>query len=186
MKRPIAAAACSLLAMCLPSLSAAAIVHSDYVLVAGNTWTVDFTIVNDGSPAAITGFTIYFPEAQFANLSLLASPSTWDTLLIPPDALLPADGFLDSFVLDGANAIGAGASLGGFRVRFDHAGGVPQALAFDINDASFNVLFSGTTVVTAIPEPASHLLAALAVCAAFGGTLGRRTNRTGQVLAKAA
>lgn len=176
MKRPLIAALSAALLACMPALSQAAVVHSDYTLIAGNSWYADFTVVNDGSPAQITGFTIHFDESVFSSLSLVDSPATWNTLLIPTDLQLPAAGFLDSFVIDGADAIGAGQSQGGFRVKFDHIpGGTPPALSFDINDPSFNVLFSGTTLVTAVPEPASVLLAALGLCGVLAAARGQRS-----------
>lgn len=167
----------------LPLSSQAAVVQGDYQLVSGNTWLADFTVVNDGNPGRITGFTIYFADDLLSNLSLLGAPSTWDSLLVPPDAALSAAAFLDSFVISDADAIGAGGSQGGFRVQFDYLrGAVPPALSFDINDASFNVLFSGTTQVSAVAEPASMLLASLGLFGLLASTRrpGGRTTHAAQ------
>src|SRR4051812_47976969 len=99
MMHRLKAAALAALVSGMPLLSQAAVVRSDYRLVSGNTWFADFTVVNDGSPSPITGFTIYFPEGRFGSLSLVGSLSTWDSLLIQPDPVLMAPGYLDSFVL---------------------------------------------------------------------------------------
>lgn len=176
MTHRLKAAALAALLSAMPLLSRAAVVQSDYTLLSGNTWLADFTVINDGNPSQITGFTIYFSEDLFANLSLVGSPSTWDSLVIQPDTGLPAAGFLDSFVLLEADAIGAGGSQGGFRVQFDHlAGTPPPALRFDINDPSFNVVFSGTTLVSVVPEPASMLLASLGLCGLLATTRRQRS-----------
>ena len=165
MKHRLKAAALAGLLGAMPLLTQAAVIQSNYTFVGGTTWLADFTVLQDGNPAQISGFTIYFPENLFANLSLAAAPATWDSLVIQPDSGLMAAGYLDSFALTNASAIGAGGSQGGFRVQFNHlAATTPPALSFDINDAAFNVVFSGTTVVTAVPEPASVLLASLGLC----------------------
>ena len=166
-------AALTALLSAMPLLSQAAVVQSNYTPLSGNTWLADFTVINDGSPLQITGFTIYFAEDLFANLSLVGSPSTWDSLVIQPDTGLMAAGYLDSFVVTGA--IAAGGSQGGFRVQFDHlAGTTPPALRFDINDPAFNVVFSGTTLVSVVPEPASLLLASVGLCGLLAATRRQR------------
>ena len=182
MKHRLKTAALAALMSAIPLLSQAAVVRSDYTLLSGNTWLADFTVINDGNPSQITAFTIYFPESRFGNLSLVGSPSTWDSLLIPPDGGLPAAGYLDSFVVHAADAIGAGGSQGGFRVQFDHlTGTTPAALSFDINDLSFNVVSSGTTLVSVVPEPATVLLASLGL----GGLLAATRRQAGRALQRA-
>lgn len=176
MKLRLKTAALAALLSAMPWLSQAAVVHSDYTHVSGSTWMADIAVVNDGSPAQITGFTIYFAETLFTNLLLSGSPATWDTLLIQPDTGLPAAGFLDSFAINDADAIGAGGSLGGFRVQFDYLGAtVPTALSFDINDRAFNVVFSGTSQVTVVPEPGSLLLGSLALLGLAATTRRQRS-----------
>ncbi len=160
--------ALALAAACMPSLTQAAVVHTDYTLIGGNTWYADITVRNDGQPAQISGFTVYFSETAFANLTLEASPASWDTLLIAPDLGLPAAGFLDSFAIDSADALDPGEVVAGFRVRFDSLVGVPGAVSFDIVDSAYNVLFSAQSAVTAVPEPASALLALLGLGIAAG------------------
>jgi hypothetical protein len=51
---------------------------------------------------------------------------------------------------------------------------VPSALSFDINDRAFNVVFSGTSQVTVVPEPGSLLLGSLALLALVATTRRQR------------
>lgn len=89
---------------------------------------------------------------------------------IQPDLGLPAAGFLDALVLDPLNALTSGQTQSGFNVTFDYIGqSLPGALPFTINDANFNVLFSGTTTTVPgvptggqIPEPGAVWLMLLA------------------------
>ena len=157
MKLPLAAAAAAAAAAAtlFAPLSQATVINSVYTPLGGSTWLVDFTLVFDGSPSSITNFTVDFPS--FSNLVLVASPATWDTLLVQPDAGIPDPGYLDSLALTPAAALTAG-SLGGFQVQFTFAG-TPGPLPFVISDATFTPVFAGVTTV--VPEPAAWLMFAL-------------------------
>lgn len=162
-RHALAAVACSTVTMLTPMMSSAAVVTHDLMNVGGNTWTAAFSITNDGAPPDFGSFTIYFDWTRASNLSLLASPATWDTIVIQPDAGVPADGFLDALVLDPADALTAGQSLGGFEIAFDWAGAsAPLGFDFTINDANYNVVFSGVTqseiTPNSVPEPSTVLL----------------------------
>ncbi|MEF7616710.1 PEP-CTERM sorting domain-containing protein [Aquincola sp. MAHUQ-54] len=171
MKSSLIAAAAAALTL-TASLAQATVINSAYTPLGNDAWLVDFTILNDGTPASFAGFTIDLPNAT--NLVLVASPSTWDSMVFQPDAGLADDGFFDSFVLDAANSLAAGQSLGGFKVSFTYtAGATPGALPFIINSENFTPLFAGTTTVTAVPEPATALMAAFGL-----GLLGLRAART--------
>lgn len=147
-------------------------INATYHPLVGNQWAVDFTVTGDGSPSVINDFTIYFPDATFASLSLGASPVGWDSLIVQPDTTLHSPGFLDSLAL-GAG-IGTGASLGGFEVKFSFLGaGTPGPLRFDINDANFHAIYSGLTTVTAVPEPETAWLMLLGL----GAFAGRRMHQ---------
>ena len=99
----------------------------------------------------INDFTIYFPEASFASLVLNSSAANWDSLIVQPDTALHSAGFLDSLAL--GSGIATGASLGGFEVKFNYLGqGLPPALHFDIGDANFQPVFSGTRAA-AVRDP---------------------------------
>ena len=139
----------------------------------GQHYSAALEIVNDGAPTTLSGFTLYLSEARYTNLTLTANPSTWDTLLIPPDLGIPAAGFLDAFAIDPLDALQTGQSQGGFNFTFDFIGqGLPGAMAFDINDANYNVLFSGVSTDTyvrtnQVPEPGAGWLVLIAL-----GSLG--------------
>lgn len=73
-------------------------------------------------------------------------------------------------MLNPLDALTFGQTQSGFNVTFDYIGqALPGALPFDINDSSFNVLFSGDTTtvpsvptVGQIPEPGAVWLMLLA------------------------
>lgn len=139
----------------------AAVIDSTYTPLVGGQWSVDFNVLNDGSPAQIGEFTVYFAVGQFSGLSLGSSPATWSPLVIQPDPGIPADGFFDGAVVGPVNALTLGQSQGGFIVNFTYLGQAqPGSLPFDIVDANFNTVFSGYTTVLAsnVPEPASLCL----------------------------
>jgi len=162
-------------ALVVPLHAAGAAISAVYHPLTGHQWTVDFTVTGDGSPAVINDFTVYFPDASFSALSLGASPSTWDSLVVQPDTTLHSPGFLDSLAL--GSGIGNGASVSGFDVRFTFLGsGNPPPLRFDINDANFHAVYSGLASVTvaAIPEPETALLMLLGLGAIAGARLRAR------------
>jgi PEP-CTERM motif len=158
------------LATALLTLSAAnaAQVTASFSQVSGASWTVDFAATNDGAPEVLSGLTVYFSESLFADLTLEASPATWDSIVVQPDSALPSAGFLDTFAIDPGDALTLGQTQDGFRVGFTFQGsGVPSMLPFDIVDRDFNVLLSGTTTAP-IPEPGTALLLLLGLAAAVG------------------
>jgi hypothetical protein len=169
MKLSIASAIAAATTVLFTVPTQATVINSAYTPLAGTVWLVELTVVNDGDPASITNFTVNFPS--FTNLVLVATPASWDTLLIQPDPELPANGFLDSLAPTPADALTVG-SLGGFRVQFNF-GGIPGALPFVISDSSFTVLFSGLTTVTAVPEPTALLMAALGLGVVVGLGISR-------------
>ena len=62
MKIPLLVVAAAALALTAPS-SQATVINSAYTPLGANSWLVDFTIINDGTPASFAGFTIDFPNA---------------------------------------------------------------------------------------------------------------------------
>jgi len=127
----------------------------------GGSWRYDYVVVNGPAASPIEEFTVQFVLGTYANLTVAASPASWDSLVVQPDAGIPDNGFFDSLAL--AAGIAPGASLGGFAVTFDYLGaGVPGAQAFDVVDPdTFAILSSGTT--TPVPAPASAWLLATAL-----------------------
>lgn len=156
----------------------AAVIHSTYTFQGSNSWTVQFTVVNNGDPAPIHEFSVYFSESLFTNLSLGTSPASWDSLVIQPDTALPASGYLDALVLDSADALAGGQSQAGFSLNFDYLGaGSPGPLAFDVFSEGFVLMSSGTTRLRdaggTVPEPPSLALVAFAALASLA-IAGRR------------
>ena len=154
----------------VPSLAAA--VTYQAVALGGDAWRYDYVVKNDGSPAAIEEFTIFFDVGLFADLAVAASPADWDPLVAQPDPALPADGFFDALAL-GAGLLDGEEAL--FSVTFTYSGpGAPGAQAFHVVDpASFDVIERGlTSAAVALPEPGT--LPLLLVAAVVLLALGRR------------
>jgi len=159
-----------------PSYSAAASISVTFQHLAGSQWMGDFVVTGDGSPSVINDFTIYFPDASFASLSLALSPAGWDSLVVQPDTTLHSPGFLDSLAL--GTGIGTGASVGVFEVKFSFLGaGTPGPLRFDINDANFHAIYSGLTTVTAVPEPEIAWLLLIGLGAVAGRRMRQQRNQ---------
>lgn len=146
-------------------------------------WQMNLAMTNDdGVPASIREFTLWFPENQFADLSIVASPVGWDSIVAQPDVILASFGFFDSL------ATGSGLELGqsqsGFSLRFSYLGqGAPTAgMAYQVVDPStLTVTAQGVTLpaATSVPEPASSLQLVIGL-AAIGMTVVRRKfNRRG-------
>ena len=170
MRIPLLVVAAAALALTAPS-SQATVINSAYTPLGANSWLVDFTIINDGTPASFAGFTIDFPNAT--NLVLRSSPSTWDSAVFQPDPGLPDNGFLDSFVRSASNALPLGQSIAGFGVSFAYtAGAIPGPLPFMVYSENFTPLFAGNTTVAAIPEPPAVFMAVLGLA-----LVGLRTAR---------
>lgn len=168
-----------LLAMFLGPASAA-VVGANFTQQSGSAWTVDLSITNDGTPAEITGFTVYFSESLFADLVVDASPAEWDSIAVQPDLVLGA-GFFDTLLLDPSAPLTLGQTQAEFRVAFTFLGaGAPSSLAYDIVDESYQVLASGFTVAAstgAVPEPGTILLASLGLIGCLGTSLTRRSSQ---------
>jgi len=172
-KRNLLASLAGAAALIAPLHALGAGINATYHPLSGTQWAVDFVVTGDGTPSVINDFTIYFPEATFASLSLATSPAGWDSLVVQPDTTLHSPGFLDSLAL--GPGIGSGSSVGGFEVKFSLlGGGNPPPLRFDINDANFHAIYSGLTLVTAaVPEPDIAWL----MLAGFGAIVGGRTRQ---------
>lgn len=140
-------------------MAEAAAVNASFSPV-GPLWEVGLTVINDGAPAEIGHFTVYFGEDMYSNLALTHSPAGWDSLVVQPDLSLPDAGFLDAMVLPGTPALTLGQQQAGFKVQFAYSGvGTPGPLHYDITDASYNLLFQGQTVP--VPEPGTAVLGLL-------------------------
>jgi hypothetical protein len=166
---------------CLPSMGAE--IGATFSQLSGSTWSVDLSITNDGTPAEITGFTVYFSEALFADLMVDASPAVWDSIAIQPDVALASAGFLDSLLFDPSAPLTLGQTQAGFRVQFTYLdSGSPSMLPYDIVDGAFQVVAAGVTVplTSPVPEPSALLLASVGLAIVSGAVA--RTRRCSVVL----
>ena len=148
-----------------PSLAAA--VTYQAVVLGGDAWRYDYVVKNDGSPAAIEEFTIFFDLGLFADLAVAASPADWDALVVQPDPALPADGFFDALAL-GAGLLDGEEAL--FSISFTYSGpGTPGSQVFHVVDpANFDVIERGfTSAAVALPEPGTLPLLLAAGLALF-------------------
>jgi hypothetical protein len=171
MARPFLAPTAFALALACTVRVQAAVMTAQYSQPGGQ-WQVAFNILNDGTPAQVAHFSVFFDQASFSALSLGASPATWDSIVVQPDLALQAPGFLDSLALSPQSNLGIGQARGGFSVGFNFSGaGTPGSLRFQVLDESFQVLFEGQTVT--VPEPPAWLLALLGL-----DVVRRRLTRT--------
>jgi hypothetical protein len=171
LRSPLLAATFAAALCATPALSIAAAVSGQYSLLAGNTWSLSLAVNNDGSLAAIPGFSVYFDRDLFTNLANPMAPATWEPLLLQPIANV-ADGLFDAYVFDDSDALTPGQSLGGFSLTFNYLGsGDPGALPFELyridNSGNFVPLGDGTvaTRVAVVPVPGSLWLAGLGLAA---------------------
>ncbi|URI06450.1 PEP-CTERM sorting domain-containing protein [Aquincola tertiaricarbonis] len=170
MKRTFIAAAVAALSLSA-SLAQATVIESAYSALGGGSWLVDFRVVQEAGSASFAGFTIDIADAT--DLAVVATPGGWDSMVFQPAAGLQDPGAFDSFMLAGIPPLSAGQSVSGFRFSFMLAGGAtPGALPYLLSDADFNPVAAGITTVTAVPEPATMLMAAFGL-----GMLGLRAAR---------
>jgi hypothetical protein len=127
---------------------------------ATNRWRYDYTITNASISPTLNEFTIFFQLGTYENLSVVAGPAGWDSLVAQPDPNLPDNGFFDSLAT--AGGLTPGSSLGIFSVSFIYHGtGTPGNQIFNILDANFQTIDQGSTRpngVAAVPEPATGFL----------------------------
>lgn len=160
-----------------PAISQATIINYTASSLGGSVWQYDYLIENDTLADPIAEFTIYFPETLYENLAVLSSPLEWDTIVIQPDIGLPANGFFDALSL--STGLAPGASAGLFSVTFTYLGtSSPADQFFDVYDANFNLLDSGTTSpLSPVPEPNSFAMLILGLFFVIGYGFRRNTLR---------
>lgn len=144
---------------CAANPARAALITTEFSELVGNQGTVDISL-SIASGENLSGLSLYFSESLFSNLAIVFSPTQWDSLVVQPDALLGA-GLLDSY-----NPAGLGAGVA--RVSFTYLSNLPfQPLVYDIYDANFAVVESGssTNVTTPVPEPSAMMMLLLGLMA---------------------
>ncbi|MEN0037912.1 MAG: PEP-CTERM sorting domain-containing protein [Cellvibrio sp.] len=149
---------CTLL-FCMINPAKAALITTEFSNLVGNEGTVDINLsLSNGE--TFNGFSLYFSENLFSNLTIISAPTEWDSVVFQPDSLLGA-GLFDSY-----NA--AGLSTGFARISFTYLSNLPfQSLAYYFYDVDFNVVESGTStnVPASVPESSSLILLMLGLIA---------------------
>ncbi|MDB5998525.1 MAG: hypothetical protein JWP52_224 [Rhizobacter sp.] len=162
----------------MPLASEAVQIQSQYTHLSGTSWQLDLTLVNDdNSLGSIGEFSVYFPRADFVALDDLSTPASWDPFVAEPNAS-PSDGYVDYLAF---MPLGVNQSQGGFSIGFTYLGsGTPGSLAFDIiNPDPFTIVYSGQTVIAAVPEPETNAL----LLAGFGLLAWQLSSRKGRASA---
>ena len=119
-----------------------------------NLWQIDYSI-SDYDAATAHGLDIYFDYGDYENIVLISSESDWSADVCQPDIILTTeeDGMLDIYT----EAYTSGLLSADFTVTVNWFGqGTPSSQAFEIYDANYDVIATGTT--SAVPLPGSLLL----------------------------
>ncbi len=175
--------------------SHAAIIEQETTLIGGNTYQLDFNVVNDSIASGIFHWFVTLDGTLFENLVLLSGPTGWDTFVInsatdnhtfgaQPPGFFPAP--------PGFPFISLGNEQGGFSLQVDFLGSgvlpfLPGGVAnedftvevgdFTLNSPLVSVSGSPTnpgTPPAQVPEPSTLLLLTLAFFAI--GILRRQQN----------
>lgn len=147
----------------------AALITTNFSELTDNTGTLDiqFTLA---AGETVEGFSLYFSETLFSDISIVSSPDNWDSLIFQPDALLGA-GLFDNFNV-------AGLISGSARIAFTFLGSSAlPTLNYDLYNADFQITESGTAtpVSASVTEPSSLLLI---LCGLFAVALQRQSRAT--------
>lgn len=152
----------------------AAMVEYSATFLGGQSWRYDYQLVNSGPAVEFDEFTVYFGSFNVSNLSVLASPAGWSSLVVQPDPQLPDVGYFDALNLSGL--VPAGSTIPGFSILFTAAQDfVPGSQRFDlVLSDPFTTLHTGLTqaAVSAVPLPVPALL--LLAGLGLGATARRR------------
>ena len=146
---------------CLVFPAQAAMIHYQAVdlpdaIVDEDLWQYRYT-VSDHSFDSNTGFTLYFDATLYSNLQNPppAVNTDWDLLVTQPEPLL----FDEPGIYDALALIDRPSLAGSFSLTFVWLGsGMPGSQAFELYDAAFNSIVSGSTVHQPSPIPAPPAL----------------------------
>lgn len=150
--------ACTLVWSCV-NTAQAALITTEFSELSGNQGTVDVQLTI-AAGETVEGFSLQFSEELFSDLTIIFSPSSWDSLIFQPDSLL-GPGLFDNF-----NS--AGLLSGSARIAFTYIGkSALPALNYELYNADFQVTVSGIAapVTTSVPESSSYVLILLGLFA---------------------
>lgn len=155
-------ACCVLLGQLLGITCAHAIAFSYAVTPTGNDrWRYDYVLTATLNDPSFSEVTIYFDASPTMQIESFSIQSGWDTLIVQPDALIPAPGFVDAVMGFGAVSPALTPLLMSAMIRSTPSF-VPGAQTFELSQSNpFNVVISGTTVPVPEPGPAALLVAGL-------------------------
>lgn len=135
--------------------------------------TLNFTVINDTLPQAISFFDIYFGVttdglnfsnvAAFSNISDGTAPAGWASIAFPP-TVVDVPWTYSAYVESGGTPIAPAASLGGFSTIYTLAGTASiDHLYFKVYDSNFDTIGDGYTNLhnngtNPVPEPSTMLL----------------------------
>ena len=127
----------------------------------GGLYQYEFSISNLSGVLPIEGFSLLAAASVLGldSAGVVAMPTGWDFLA--PDPSLGVDS-LDFFAFDSSASVAVGGVLGGFVVQSMTAPGLigSRGLAVELLGSGSQVVYRG--VATAVPEPSSMVLTAIA------------------------
>jgi hypothetical protein len=130
-------------------------IQYDAVDLGGGDWQYNY-IVNGTFTGNSNGFTIYFDESTYTNLTDITAPSAdWDLLISQPVISLPMPGYFDGLALN--NLTGSY----NFSVDFTWLGsGTPGSQPFEFYDLNNidNPVTGMTSHQASVPDPSSSLI----------------------------
>lgn len=152
MKRQMFAKLFSFIVMltCLVSPTQAALITTNFSDLNGNQGTVDIQLsLNSGE--TLQGFQVFFSETLFADLAILNSPTSWDSLILT--------GIQSPILFDSFNLFGLDAGKATLSFTFSGQGALPE-LYYEFYDENFAVTGSGTAknIQTTVPESSGAVL----------------------------
>lgn len=165
-----------LILICFASPARAALITTNFSDLVGNQGTVEIQL-SLGKSEVLEGFQVFFSENLFSNLSIINSPTNWDSLIL---SSVQGPSIFDSF-----NFLGL--ENGTATLSFTFIGQSPiQELNYELYNGNFEVTGSGVAanVKTPVPESSGLMLMllglmAIAVKACTKSIISRKVTASG-------